>query len=275
VLLFLPAVAWKASQFPGPIVITRLHLFVAYNGDNLRIGEHYRISNLGEKTYQGVDDPQSGERVTIPFTLPDGAEALRFEESSLGERFVAVEDGFVDTRPVPPGVDTVEVFVTYELPYQAGGMVARVFDLPVEAVVLVIAEEGLVLEGEGLAFAETFDTEVGSALSYTAGPLKAGEPLVFSVVPGSPPVPATAVARDAVAETIVGMAALAVALGLGYLLWRVPALPEQCPAQVRSLVAGVVALDASFESGELGETRYRREREALKAQICTLLTSAG
>ena len=212
--------------------------------------------------------------MTITFTLPEGAAGLSFEESGLGERFVEVEGGFADTLPVPAGADTVEVFFTYELPYPVDGTVTRVFALPVRAVVLVTADEGWVLEGTGLAFAEVFDTEVGSALSYTAGPLEAGEPLEFSLVPGLPPVPTAVAARDTSGETAVGVVALVVASVLGHLLWRVPALPRRCPVGVRPLVARIAALDVSFESGDLDEDLYRRERDALKARVCALLESA-
>jgi len=58
------------------------------------------------------------------------------------------------------------------------------FDVPVASVALVIPEEQGALEGTGLTPAGTLDTQMGQALSYTAGPLAAGEPLAFTLVIG-------------------------------------------------------------------------------------------
>jgi len=212
-----------------------------------------------------VEHPQTGERVTVSFTLPEGAEALRFDGPGLGERFVEVEGGFADTEPIPPGMATVEVLFTYRLPYREGMQVARVFEVPVMSAVLVVAEEGLVLEGRGLTPAGTLDTQMGPATSYTAGPLGAGESLTFSVLAGEHPA-ASAPVRGTVREMAIGLVALAVALAVVYLLWRSPA-PGPCPAEARPLVKEIAALDTHFEAGQVEEEVYRQKRDDLKRRV--------
>jgi hypothetical protein len=264
-LAWLPTPRAGDGQAPSDIVVTQLHFFVTRGEGTLQVIEYYLIGNTGKETYEGVEHPQTGERVTVSFTLPEGAEALRFDGPGLGERFVEVEGGFADTEPIPPGMATVEVLFTYRLPYREGMQVARVFEVPVMSAVLVVAEEGLVLEGRGLTPAGTLDTQVGPATSYTAGPLGAGESLTFSVLAGEHPA-ASAPVRGTVREMAIGLVALAVALAVVYLLWRSPA-PGPCPAEARPLVKEIAALDTHFEAGQVEEEVYRQKRDDLKRRV--------
>lgn len=275
------AVAWAPApqtgdgQPPSDIVVTQLHIFITRSESGLGVVEYYLLSNMGQQTYEGVEDSQTRERVTIHFTLPEGAQGLRFDGPGLGERFVEVKEGFADTQPIPQGMATVEVLFTYELPYREGVQVERTFGVPVISVVLVIAEEGLALVGDGVTPAGTLDTQLGPALSYTAGPLEAGEPLVFSVVAGqslsalAPAAPA--LTRNTAREVAIGLLALAVALTVVYLLWRSPA-PGPCPVEIRPLVEEIAALDADFEAGGTEEGVYRQKRDALKRRVREALT---
>ena len=280
VALLLLVIAWAPvsrvddGQPPSDIVVTQLHIFITRGEGGLGIGEFYLLSNTGEQTYDGVEDPQTGERVTVSFMLPEGARGLRFDGPGLGERFVEVEGGFADTEPIPPGMATVGVLFTYELPYREGAPVERTFLVPVTSVVMVIAQEGLALEGDGVTSAGTLDTQMGPALSYTAGPLEAGETLVFSVVAGmelepvalAPSVPARNTAR----ESSIGLVALAAAFAVAYLLWRAPT-PGPCPPEVRPLVEEIAALDGDFEAGRVKDKAYRQKRDALKQRLRAMI----
>lgn len=284
VVLLLLVTAWAPvsraddGQPPSDIVVTQLHIFITRGEGGLGIGEYYLLGNTGEQTYDGVEDPQTGERLTVSFTLPEGARGLRFDGPGLGERFVEVEGGFADTEPIPPGMATVDVLFTYKLPYREGTPVERTFLVPVTSVVMVIAQEGLALEGDGVTSAGMLDTQMGPALSYTAGPLAAGETLVFSVVAGQSPSPAVpaapAPARNTAGEAAIGLVATAAALGVGYLLWRSPA-PGPCPVEALPLVEEIAALDADFEAEQVGEGAYRQKRDALKRRARALLARAG
>ncbi|MBN1954353.1 MAG: hypothetical protein JW900_04795 [Anaerolineae bacterium] len=266
---------------PSNVSITQLHIFMSRVGDQLQVGEYYQVSNSGEQTYVGVADPATGQRATLVFTLPDEAENLDFNGPGLGERFLELAEGFADTEPVPPGVQTVEVSFSYLLPYQEMLSVERVFSVPVDSVALIFPLGEMVLEGPGLISAGVFETQAGPALSYVAGPLAAGEPLVFTLVPGEPPpmsespaVPiateATVPARDSSREIVVGLAALAAAGVAAYLLWR-PSAAVAMPPQARPLVESIAALDADFAAGEVADEAYRRKRRLLKRQLRALL----
>jgi hypothetical protein len=112
------------------------------------------------------------------------------------------------------------------------------------------------------------DTTMGPIQVYTAGPLDAGHPIQFRV--RTEPLPAaeaapTAPVRNPNLEIVVGLVALAVAVGAAWVLWRPPA-PEPVPAAVRPQIEAIAALDADYQAGRVGEKEYRRQREALKRE---------
>ena len=275
--LSLPITIYETTEDPVAVLVTQLHIFVSVTRDRLQIGEHYLVSNEGDRTYVGVEDQETGRRATLTFTLPEGAEELRFDGPGLGERFMERGRGFTDTEPILPDPATVEVFFGYALPYQEGLRVERLFDVPVASVALVIPEEQGALEGTGLTPAGTLDTQMGQALSYTAGPLAAGEPLAFTLVTGPAGGQGSRGAEEQrsrkARETAIGLVTLAAAVVAVYLLWRYPA-PGPLPTRARPLVEDIAALDADFEAERVSEKVYHQERRALKRQLRVLLREA-
>ena len=283
--LSLPVTVYEVTEDPTAILVTQMHIFITRLGDRLQFGEYYLISNTGDRTYVGTEDPSTGRKVALSFTLPAGAEDLSFDGHGLEERYLEREAGFVDTEPVIPGTATVEALFSYELPYQEGMRVERGFDVDVTSVVLLLAEEGMALQGDDLISAGTLTTQMGPAVSYTTGQLVAGTPLVFTVVTGhqagvGPPAGPVATAggsspvRSVARETSVGLVALAVAVVVVYLLWTAPSTPP-LPEPARPLVESIVALDADFEAGQVSENDYRRQRRSLEQQLRPFVGKRG
>jgi hypothetical protein len=264
--LSLPVTIYEITGEPAAVLVTQLHMFVSRTEDHLEVAEYYRAGNTGDRTYVGIEDPETGRRTTLHLTLPEGAMALQFDGAGLGERFLEQEDGFADTYPIPPGDATVEVFFSYELPYREGQQVERAFDVPVDSIVLVIPQDEGTLEGKGLTPAGALDTQMGPALSYTAGPLAAGESLAFSM---ASPAAEERKSRET-GKSAIGLTSLVAAIVVAYLLWRSPA-QVPIPAQARPLVEAIAALDARFETHQVEEEAYHRERSALKRQVRALL----
>jgi hypothetical protein len=264
--LALPVTIYEITEGPAAVLVTRLHVFVNRTEDHLEIAEYYRVGNTGDRTYVGIEDPETGRRTTLHLTLPEGATTLQFDDAGLGERFLERESGFADTYPILPGDATVEVFFSYELPYREGQQVERVFDVPVDSIVLVIPEGEGTLEGKGLTPAGVLDTQMGPTLSYTAGPLAAGESLAFSMASRA----AEGWRSNEAGESAIGLVSLVAAIVVAYLLWRSPA-QVPIPAQARPLVEAIAALDARFEARQVEEGTYHRERSALKQRVRALL----
>ena len=260
---------FEPTDDPTHVQIGQGHLFIVPMEDRLYVAEYYLLDNTGERTYTGAVDPASGERVTLYFSPPEGATGLTFEGPGLGERFVGDETRFADTRAIPPGSAAIEVSFSYELPYREGQTIERAFEAPVRSLALVVNSDSLGLEGEGLVATGAMDTQMGPAISYGAGPLAAGEPLAFTLVPVNQEGQVTTQQprqRDATGELGIGLMALAVAGIAIYALWQPPAAPPM-PADARPLVAEIAALDTRFADGEVTESAYRQQRETLKRRL--------
>lgn len=267
----LPVTIYEATQEDADISISQLHLFVNKMGEWVQVGVYAVIGNAGSRTYTG--SPVDGVTTTWSARLPDDAERVQFDGAELGGRFVALEDGFADTRPIPPGNATVETSFTYELPFQEGLAVEQAFDVPVRAAVLVLPEGDWRLSGTGVMSQGTLDTQMGAALSYTAGPLGAGEPLSFSIVAQSTN-GSTTPDEQPTAGLAVGIGALVVAGVLVTLMWRAPS-PGPVPPKARPQVEAIAALDRDFQGGDLSEQSYRQRRRLLKQRLHQILTDEG
>jgi hypothetical protein len=275
--LLLPVTIYETTEDPAAVLIAQVHIFISRVDDRFQFGEYYLVSNMGDRTFVGTGDSGTGRRITLLFTLPAGAEALSFDGPGLGERYLEREAGFVDTEPVIPGNATVEVLFSYELSYQEGTQIERRFDVEVNSVVMLLAVEGMALRGDDLISAGTLSTQMGPAVSYTAGPLATGDSLAFAIASdpqatmGSPSAPVAAVGglspvRSAAREISVGLVALATAVVVVYLLWVSPGVPP-LPEPARPLVESIVALEADFEAGQVSERDYQRRRRSLEQQL--------
>jgi hypothetical protein len=276
--LDLPVTIYETTEDSSAVLVTQLHVFMTREEERLQVGEYYLVSNTGDRTYVGAED-ETDQRITLSFTIPDGAEGLNFDGPGLGERYLERAEGFADTEPIPPGTATVEALFSYDIPYREGFRVERTFDVSVASVVLVLSDEGMALEGARLTSEGAMDTQMGPALSYTAGPLAAGEPLAFTLIarPQTMPLVPTGTApaaRNPAREGALGLAALAAAVAAVYWMWRSPG-PGPLSARARRGVELIAALDADFEAGRVGKKKYHKERGMLKRQLRVLLGARG
>lgn len=263
----------NTTDDPSTVTVGQLHIFLERSGGHLQVHEYYLISNSGDRTYVGQEDPGTGKRLTLTFPLPAGAENVTVDEETEG-RFIRLTGALADTAPVPPGLATVDVSFRYELPFQNGMEVTRSFPVSVTSVVLLVIGGDLTLDGLALTPQGIMQTSQGTVLAYTAEPIPAGQTLSFQVreAPASLEVSAPATlaspagSRNPAAEVTAGVIALVVAAVTAYVLWR-PGSPGPIPPPVRPLIEAIAALDADYEAGRVSEKEYRRQREALKRQV--------
>lgn len=261
------------------VVIDQVHYFIVPKGETVRIAEYYLLGNTNDRTYVGTENAD-GTRTTLSFTLPAGAANLTFDGPGLGERFVGDAARFVDTRAIPPGSATVDVDFSYELPFSEGMRVERAVDTPIALAAIIVSSESIGIEGPGINPQGMINTQMGVAASYSAGPFAAGEPLAFTFVPqtmSAAPVKTTTAAKplSTAEQAGIGVAALAIAGGMAYWLFRPTRVPPP-PEAARPALEAIAALDARFAAGDIAEEAYRQEREALKQQLyATLRESAG
>ncbi|MBC7228487.1 MAG: hypothetical protein H5T61_14850 [Thermoflexales bacterium] len=256
---------------PSQIVVTQLHIFLRRAEDRLEVHEFYLVSNTGDQTYVGREDPQTGRRHTLTFALPPQATDLQILEPAE-EHWARLDGGLAYTEPISPGSLSLELAFQYTLPFAEGMEVERAF--PVQVTSLgVLAFGDLAAEGSALTPGGVMDTAQGPVRVYTAGPLDPGQPVRFRVrtepvetaLAPATSAPAAQPSRNPTAEIALGLAALAVAVVAAYVLLRPPA-PGPVPASVRAQVEAIAALDEEYQQGQLGEKEYRRRREALKRE---------
>lgn len=247
------------------IGVAQLHVFVNRLNDRIEVGQYCVIGNSGVRTYVGSPGGADGERTTWRVTLPADAQNLRIDRDGAEGRFVPLEDGLADTRPILPGAMSAEASFVYDLPYRDGLRLEQAFDIPVNGVVLVVPGGEIGLEGGDLSPGGTLETEMGPSSSYTAGPLEAGERLAFTVVRSEARV-AGALGFVEANRLAIGIAMLAVGGAAAYWLWRSPA-PGSIPAFARSEVEAIATLDGAFERGEMSEDAYRERRRVLKQRL--------
>jgi hypothetical protein len=277
----LPVLVYETTEDNTAVEIPQLHVFINTDGDLLRVGGYYLVSNTGDRTYVGKLETYTRRRATLSVRLPEGAQPLGLDDAALAQRYMQRDGVLLDTAPIPPGPATVEGFLSYALVYREEAALVLAFDVPVASVVFVLPEQGMSLAGANLDPAGTIDTQMGPALSYTAGPLAAGEDLAFAVFRGpqavSPALESAAarpVGRNPNRELSIGLVALAVGLVVGYVLLRPPS-GGPIPPPVRPLVGAIARLDSEFETGNMAEKTYRRKRRSLVRQIRALLAEGA
>ncbi len=272
---------FEPTNDPATVRVDQAHFFIVPAGDRVHMAEYYMLGNGGDRAYVGTPDPITGERTTLSFSLPPGAENLSFENGALGERYQGDESQFSDTQAILPGTATIEVSFRYEMAYQEGMELQRSVAVPIESVVFIISSESIGLSGEGMEFKGVMDTQMGHAASYIAGPLDADELLKFRFVQQTQPLQsmtpttpdkAAPHARAPSQEVGIGIVALALSGLVSTMLWQ-PRASLPMPDLVQPLVEQIAALDARFEDGHIIESDYQHERATLKRRLREKLES--
>lgn len=282
--LLMPA-TYAQSQPEADVVIDQLHLFLFPAEETLTISEYYLLGNMGDTVYTGVSEG-SEEGITIVFPLPAGAAEIRIDETvDDPDRYRLGASSIADTRPISPGVATVEARFAYDLPLVPGETISRTVPLDVRSLVILLVGEAWRLEGPGLTSLGPMEAGGQTAVAYESDPIGAGEVMAFRIVAGSP---ASAAPGDGTGsqsilapsgrvngiEIAVGVAAVLAAALAAAMLWRSQPLPP-VPESAREEVATMAELDVRYASGEMSETTYREERRALRAQLRDRIRSGG
>jgi len=259
--------------------VDRLHLLMEYiDPDTLRFVEMYVISNPGDRI---VVAPGEGEPV-VAFTLPEGATNLQFQDGVVGERYVEMPDGFGDVAVVRPGAGQHQVIYSYDLPYKSKLEFNQPIDLPVNAVVILLPEDGLRIKGEQLSDMGTRDVQGLAYRMYSSDPIEAGDNLVMDIS-GRPNSGGPTLALGSNTNLVIGLLAFGISLilvgGWLYLRTRNRQIDEdesmldqestldEDGENVDMLLDAILALDDQYKAGELPEEAYTKRRAELKARI--------
>ena len=279
---------FEATNDASVLIVDRLHIFLEYlEPDMLSVTELYILSNPSSYT---VVPTNTGEPV-VNFSLPENAVNLRFDDGALGGRFVETANGFGDTAVVRPGMGAHQVLYTYDLPYERQLNLVHALSMPVEAIIILVQEDGLKIEGSQLQASGSRDVQGSNYQIYTSNRLGAGSELAINIS-GRPKTTMSFLKGGTVTSLVIGLAAFGLALiAAGVWLFRQnraekidednaliadelqdeTMTTEDLPDDKDSLIDTIIALDDLYKKGELPEAVYRSRRARLKEHLKELL----
>ncbi len=281
----LPLPIYESTTDPSVLSVDRLHIFFEYvEPDTLRVVELFIISNLSNRTLVA---PQEGEPV-VTYQLPYGAENLLFEDGALGDRFTQTANGFGDNAVIRPGSGQHQVVVSFDMPYQRRLELSQPITLPVNAVVILVPEDGPQVSSSMLQDAGERPVQGVSYRMYTSDRLEAGSELDLTISGRGRGVLA-GLTTSSQGSLIVGLAAFGLALiGAGVWFYRRnqvgpevelagqaeverAILSDTLPDDPDTLMDAIIALDDLYQAGDLPEAAYRQRRAELKNRLAELV----
>jgi hypothetical protein len=265
------------------LVVDRLHLLMEYiEPDTLRVVEMYIVSNPGDQIVVAGEEGQP----VLQYALPEGAKNLQFQDGVVGERYVELEGGFGDMAVVRPGASQHQVIYSYDLAYNNSLDFKHGVDLPVDALIVMIPEDGIKLAGAQLTDMGTRDVQGIPYHTYSSNFMEAGSDLVLEIS-GRSSARGPMVSLGSNSTLTIGLVAFGVAL-IAAGLWlylrsrngktnrQEQVFEEEAPARdgsenVDILLDAILALDDQYKAGEIPQDAYLKRREELKTNIKDLL----
>lgn len=225
----------------------------------------------------------------LRFSLPTGAQELDVSDGQLGQRYIATQDGFVDTLALPPGQGVRQVLYRYSLPYSGRTLdLSRSLPFAVANVNALISDQGEKVSSVGLADKGPRQTQNGNYFTFSGENVPAGQQITLHFT-NLPAAGAGAALAPATSDRILLYVLVALAGAGAVLLATLPILRARArargaevlvaagPISRQDLVDSLARLDIAYQAGQLAEASYREQRLRLKAQLQDLLRkeSAG
>lgn len=270
---------YETTTDTSSLSVDRLHLLFEYvEPDTLRVVEMYIISNSSD---QIVVAPEQGQPV-LSYSVPEGAINLQFQDGAVGERYVEQAQGFGDFAAVRPGAGQHQVIYSFDLPYKNKYDFSQPVNLPVNAVILLLPEDGIRIDSKQLMDMGTRDVQGSAYHMYTSDLVSAGAELAIDIS-GRPRTGGVGLLLGSHTSLVIGGLAFGIALILagGWLFMSTrngkPKEDEQAMEEgslpggededVDTLLDAILALDDQYKAGELPKDAYLKRRDELKAQI--------
>ena len=270
----LPLPVYETTSDASGVRADRVHYIVEFQDGQALVAELLVFSLDGDRAYAG-----DGAGV-LRFNLPPGAQGLSINDGELGGRYLAVENGFVDTLPLPPGQATRQVLYRYTLPYSGGRLdLQRSLPYPAANVNALVADQGEKVTSEGLDNQGIRQTQNGNYYNLSSQNLPANQPILIrlSGLPSAAAAETTPGAASTSRILLYALAGVAIAGAILLALWpvlrrraRAGAVAEEA-ADREGLIDALAALDIAHRDGQLSETAYRDQRLRLKARLLDLM----
>jgi hypothetical protein len=286
---------YETTGDDAAIRVDSIHFIAQSFGEMLRVTEVHLFGNSGDRTYVGGGE--GGESGTLHIPLPENAVGLAFQDDAPEDRFLEIEGGVWDTEPVPPGSETSVAFFSYHLTVSGDAIaLERSFAYPVASLTAMIAQPGLDLRSDQLQpmGLENFEDQeyrlfVGTglmentvlALELIPMPDLAGaEGMESAAVPGGHPATMETRGNQGLLRWFgFALAGLAV---VGLVVYSVSSRrPHGAVAsapklaanpETRRLLSELADLEDAYESGQVDEVTYERQRAATYEVLKSLVS---
>lgn len=263
-----PIVIYETTDDPSGVAISQMTLMLSTTDGQLRVGEYYMVSNLGDRTWVGSYDEALGVNRTVEFSLPAEAESLWFSGGGLGERFFSMDNGIVDSAPIVPGSPSAEIFFSYAVPYSGSYEMTKTLNLPVDSIEYLIAQEGeIAIEGDQIVYNEMIETDTESAISYLSPGFGPGQTLSFRIYDQS------AFSFGASIGLEIGIGLTVLVFAVFCIFWLVRRNRSgTLPDSAEPLLVEIAQLDNAYFAGNLKKAQYQKRRNRLIERIKQMMS---
>ena len=271
--LDMPITIYETTTDPSVIKADRLHIFLNFEDPTtIRVVELYIMSNTSDKTLI----PAAGEQITVRFKLPVGSSNLEFQDSILGERYIATPDGFGDTYSIRPGQGNYQIIFSFTMPYNRRLELVQPVLIPVDAVVVLVPEGTLKVRSSILKDDGRRDEQGTIYHLYSGNSLEPGSEIPLSITGqyGNNNVSLTGGNKNSL---MVGLSVFGLAFIIaGIWLYRHTRLEEMnedeenaiaTPETEEAVMDAIIALDDLYQVGGLPQDAYRQRRTELKEKL--------
>lgn len=270
----LPITIYDATSDTSNLAVSRLHVFFQFTEQGtVQVIHQVSISNRGNTMVAPEEDAEP----VLNFTLPEDATNLVFQTGSLGNPYIRTDSGFADPTTVLPGENTYEGLYAYELPYDRKLEWSLPVDIPVEVSVVFVEGAETNVDSQTLTASGSETLNEAIFQIWVADNLSTGQELDLEIS-GSLLGDGLSVVSENLFTIILGVIGLGLAVFGVFWFFR-PRMDfyegdyqfsgvEEDPDD---LLDEIVALDDSYEAGEIDEKVYLSKRKALKTKLKDLM----
>jgi len=208
-------IVYESTSDDSEIAIQPHHIVLAFDQGDIVAQELVFVENRGLRTFVGAGERITSERVaTLRFSLPLEATDLSFADPVTQQNIMRTPDGFVDTRPVPPG--RWEYVYSYHLAANGRYTLRKNLYYPTDRLHLLVADVGAQVAAAQLEAQGQRAMQGASYLYWTQEGLARGTELLIELdklpTASSQPAPVQAPAQPNALLGWVGLAAIALAV---------------------------------------------------------------
>jgi len=256
------------------LVADRLHIFFDFPQDGImQVVELWLISNNGSTAVVPSENPEK----SLKFLLPTGATNLQFQDSVLGERYLPIENGFMDSAVIPPGQSTHQVLYAYDLPYNKKTQLSIPIPMNTTSVSVMIPVDGVKLKSDQLLDSGVRGSQEMTYRVYTTSNMTTGSELVLDLsgqpkgdTVGSSTLPFNPILLSA------GVLVLVIT-GILYFYFgrkdktKTEPMDSDVDQDKDALMDAIITLDEQYKSGKIDNDVYQQRRQELKNQLRKLV----